>query len=515
VPETTPQILLVDDDAALSHFLTQALERQGWRVRAVDRADRAAELLRSVSADVILLDNRMPGLSGVDFLAELRRLNVRIPVVLMTAYGTADLAIKAMKAGAYDYILKPFDLEELLALVREAIEASRLVRHPVRLPGDSADTAQPPAVPDGAPTLVGTGRAMREVFKLIGQVADSDAPVLIRGETGTGKELVARAVVAHGRRSDRPFVAVNCAAIPEQLLESELFGHERGSFTGADRRRIGRFEQADGGTILLDEIGDMTPSTQAKILRVLQQGEVLRVGGDAPTPVQVRVLAATHRDLEADIAAGRFREDLFYRLNVVTIRLPPLRERGEDIALLAKHFLAATAAELERPVPAVSDAAWEKIRSHRWPGNVRQLANVMRRAVLLARGGQIAAADIDFGPVTPPPTATAAPVAVPASTGLPIAPHAVSLPTVPPAASSAGDATPEPEDAVTAGIRRAVRAALDGGQSNLHPRLSEILERELLAETLRRLGGNQVQTARLLGIARSTLRVRMQAFGLE
>jgi two-component system, NtrC family, response regulator AtoC len=468
-------VLLIDDDAGLAHFLRRALEKQGYAVHPLPRAEGAFDVLSSQPIDLVLLDNRLPGVKGIDFLAELRKRKLPVPVILMTAYGTTDLAIRAVKEGAFDYLVKPFDLEELLRKAAEAIEATRLVHEKVQLPGEEAGPGSEAMV------LLGNGRPMQAVFKLIGHIAESDAPVLIRGETGTGKELVARAIFAHGKRADRPFVAVNCAAIPEQLLESELFGHERGSFTGADRKRVGKFEQASGGTILLDEIGDMSLATQAKILRVLQQGELTRLGSNDTVHVDVRIVAATNRDLEADIAAGRFREDLFYRLNGVTVQLPPLRERGDDLILLARHFAEKAAREVGRPGPELAPETLEKLKAYLWPGNVRQLANVMRRAVLLRRAGPLVPGDIDFGPLSGAPA------------------------TEPPA-------TEAEEESVRAAMRRAIELALDSGQTSLYPRLRELLERDLLSLTLARLAGNQVQAARTLGIARSTLWRWMQDY---
>ncbi len=464
-------VLLIDDDAGFAHFLRRALEKQGFTVHPLTSADGALPVLGSQTFDLVLLDNRLPGVQGIDFLAELHRRKLQVPVILMTAYGTTDLAIRAVQEGAFDYLVKPFDLSELLRIAAEAIEATRLMRERVQLPGETAPTGQEGTL------LLGNSRPMQAVFKLIGHVAASEAPVLIRGETGTGKELVARAVFAHSRRAEKPFVAVNCAAIPEQLLESELFGHEKGSFTGADRKRIGKFEQASGGTILLDEIGDMSLATQAKILRVLEQGELARLGSNDALKIDVRVLAATNRDLEADIAQGRFREDLFYRLNGVTIQLPPLRERGEDVVLLARHFAEQAARETGRQAPDLAAETVEKIKTYAWPGNVRQLANVMRRAVLLKRAGPLSPADVEFGP---------------------------------PAAPSA--AVPPQEEGMEAALERAIELALDSGQTNLYPRLRELLERELLRLALSRFGGNQVQAAKTLGIARSTLWRWMQDY---
>jgi DNA-binding NtrC family response regulator len=324
---------------------------------------------------MVLTDLKLPGLDGLSLISQMHAAKPRLPIIMMTAHGTTETAIEATKLGAYEYLLKPCEPEELLDLIAAAVAHSQRMTEPVELgEGRAARFA-----------LVGNSRAMQDIYKQIGRVAATPVTVLIRGETGTGKELIARAIYQHSDRAEKPFIAVNCAAIPETLLESELFGHERGAFTGAQARRIGRFEQASGGTIFLDEIGDLSPSTQAKLLRVLQERYIQRVGGDELIPVDVRVLAATHHDLEAAIAEKEFREDLFYRVSVVTLRLPPLRERAEDIPGLVRFFMQRYAVDLAVTEPAIQPEAIAWLQTHAWPGNVRELENVVRQAMLLAR----------------------------------------------------------------------------------------------------------------------------------
>src|SRR5207247_4647240 len=334
--------------------------------------------------DVVLTDLRLPGLGGLELVRLLHDVQPRLPIILMTAHGTIETAIEATKLGAYDYLQKPFEMEHLLALLQKAVHASRLMRERVDL-GDA---------PASRTALVGASRAMQEVCKEIGRVAAKPVTVLVRGETGTGKELVARALYQYSDRANAPFVAVNCAAIPETLLESELFGHERGAFTGADMRGIGRFEQANGGTLFLDEIGDLSLSTQAKLLRVLQEKCIQRLGGKETISVNVRVIAATHRDLETAIKEKLFREDLFYRLSVVIIAVPSLRLRPEDIPILVKYFIQRYSVELGIPQASIQAEAVQLLQSQTWPGNVRELENVVRQTWLLARGYVIGAEHI-------------------------------------------------------------------------------------------------------------------------
>ena len=374
------QLLLVDDDPDL--ILAQINRVFGASQHRIDVARTGAEGIRRVAErapDVVLLDLRLPDQSGLEVYQQIRRLDARIPVIFVTMAKAADAAIEAMKQGAFDYLFKPLDLHQLRRVVGEALEVAQRMREPAVI----AETAPDPDV-DGA--IVGSCPAMREVYKAIGRVAAQDVPVLITGESGTGKELVARAIYQHGPRAKAPFLALNCAAIPENLLESELFGHEKGAFTGADRRRIGKFEQCSGGTLFLDEIGDMPLASQAKVLRLLQEQAFERVGGNETIRTDVRLIAATHRDLEAWSAEGKFRPDLYYRLGVFTIHLPPLRERGDDLPMLVHHYVRRFNRELSRDVREVTPEAMERLCSYPWPGNIRELQSVLKQALLRATG---------------------------------------------------------------------------------------------------------------------------------
>ncbi|MSS72514.1 MAG: sigma-54-dependent Fis family transcriptional regulator [Candidatus Latescibacteria bacterium] len=364
----------------MRHSLQRLLEPAGYEVDAVKSGSEALKRVGETAFDVALMDIQMSGVGGLDTLRRLRGADPKLPVVLITAYGTAELAIQAMQVGAYDYVLKPFDVATLKGIVDRAAEVGRLSRTRVTID-------PPPVVDPSEDRIVGINPGMQEVYKRIGQVAATDVPILVRGETGTGKELVARAVYQHSRRANLPFMAINCAAIPEGLLESEMFGHKRGAFTNAFTRRIGKFEQANRGTLFLDEIGDMAVATQAKILRVLQDGTFQRLGGDVEVKVDVRVIAATHRDLEADVQAGRFREDLYYRLNVVSVVLPPLRERKDDLPRLIDYFVGRFCAELKVERVSISSEAMERLIGHDWPGNIRELQNCLKNAILTCRGG--------------------------------------------------------------------------------------------------------------------------------
>src|SRR5437867_8458016 len=370
-------ILLIEDDASLAANLSDVLREDGFKVTVCNRGDEGLRRASNEECEVVLTDLRLPGLGGLDLVRQLHDTQTRLPVVLMTAHGTIETAIEATKLGAYDYLQKPFEMPELIGLLHRATDAGRLMREPVALTAGA---------PSGRTALVGASRAMQDVCKEIGRVAAKPVTVLIRGETGTGKELIARAIYQHSDRSKAPFIAINCAAVPENLLESELFGHERGAFTGAEQRRIGRFEQANKGTLFLDEIGDLQASTQGKLLRILQQQTFQRVGGTEAISVDVRVLAATHRDLEAMIREGKFREDLFHRLNVVCLQLPPLRERREDIPVLVQHFLRKYAGDFGVENPTITSEAVALLQADSWPGNVRELENMIRRLVLGARG---------------------------------------------------------------------------------------------------------------------------------
>src|SRR5712675_496544 len=360
-------LLLIDDDLALiPDQVHVAFPAPGHTVELAGTGAEGVEHVRVRPPDVILLDLRLPDQSGLDVYRQIRAIDGRIPVIFVTMAKTADAAIDAMKLGAYDYLFKPLDPHRLRRVVGEALEVARRMRQPAVV----AETAPDPDV-DGA--IVGSCPAMSEVYKAIGRVAAQDVPVLITGESGTGKELVARAVYQHGHRGKAPFLALNCAAIPESLLESELFGHEKGAFTGADRRRIGKFEQCNGGTLFLDEVGDMAPLTQAKLLRVLQDQTFERLGGNETIRTDVRLIASTHRDLRVRAAEDKFRPDLYYRLGVFTIHLPPLRDRVDDLPLLVQHFLRKFSAELGREVREIAPDALAKLRAYTWPGNIREL----------------------------------------------------------------------------------------------------------------------------------------------
>jgi two-component system nitrogen regulation response regulator GlnG len=468
-----PQLLLIDDDPDLIvEQVRQAFPRPQHRVEVAGTGGAGLDRVRAEPPDVILLDLRLPDQSGLDVYRQLRQIDARIPVVFVTLAKSADTAIEAMKQGAYDYLFKPLDLNQLRRVVGEALEVARRMREPAVL----ADTATDADV-EGA--IIGSCPAMREVYKAIGRVAAQDVPVLITGESGTGKELVARAIYQHGPRSKAPFLALNCAAIPENLLESELFGHEKGSFTGADRRRIGKFEQCHGGTIFLDEIGDMPPALQAKVLRLLQEQAFERVGGTETIRTDVRLIAATHHDLKADAAAGRFRPDLYYRLGVFTIHLPPLRERGEDLPLLVQHYLRRFSRELGRQVQQVAPDVLEVFRAYSWPGNIRELQSVLKQALLRASGATLLRS---------------------------------FLPELP---GQGGDAVPAAPAEANLGLDEFIRQRLVPDAQDLYAEVHGQVDRTLLPCVLAYTGGNQHQAARLLGIARQTLRLKLRELGLH
>jgi two-component system nitrogen regulation response regulator GlnG len=462
-------LLLIDDDPVLiPEQVSQAFPAPAHRVTV---AATGAEGLGQVAADppdVVLLDLRLPDGSGLEVFESVRALDARIPVIFITLLKTADDAIEAMKRGAYDYLFKPLDLGQLKKVVGEALEVARRMREPATVAESAGDA-------EGA--IVGSCPAMREVYKAIGRVAAQDVPVLITGESGTGKELVARAVYQHGKRSKAPFLALNCAAIPENLLESELFGHEKGAFTGADRRRIGKFEQVSGGTLFLDEVGDMPLALQAKMLRVLQEQTFERVGGSETVKTDVRLIAATHRDLKAWSAEGKFRPDLYYRLGVFAIHLPPLRERGDDLDLLVRHCLRRYGRELGREVTDVAADALERLHAYSWPGNVRELQSVLKQALLQASGPLLLASFL------PEPLGAANE----------------------PAGGAAGQGR---------GLEALIRERLGPDARDLYEQTHREVDRLLLPLVLRFTGGNQHQAARLLGIARQTLRLKLRDLGL-
>ena len=379
-------ILIADDDAQLRQSFEKILTAEGHTVKTASSGETAIALVKAAVPDLVIMDVRMPGMSGLEAFRAIHEIEPKLPVIIMTAFGTTETAIEATKMGAFEYVLKPFEIPDILALISQALEAGRCMRSRVELDVAPDTTA--------ADAIIGRSKPMQEVYKAIGRVAPTDATVLIRGESGTGKELVARAIYQHSLRSAKPFLIINCVAIPETLLESELFGYEKGAFTGAINRRVGKFEQAHGGTVFLDEIGDMPFSIQAKILRLLQERSIERLGGREPIPVDVRIIAATNRDLEAALAQGRFREDLYYRLKVVTLWLPPLKERAQDITQLAEYFLARFAKEMVMGNPGTTAEARLLLQNYQWPGNVRELSNAMQKALIFSRGYPIHPEDI-------------------------------------------------------------------------------------------------------------------------
>ncbi len=379
-------ILIIDDDDQLRRSFEKLLTDEGYQVISAASAEAGIGMFKSRCPDLVILDIRLPGMSGLDAFGALHDIEPKVPIIIMTAYGTTETAITATKMGAFDYILKPFDIPQMLSTIEQALNAGRFMRTPVTL------NTLPESTDKEA--IIGSSAAMQDVFKSIGRVAATDATVLVRGASGTGKELVARAIYQHSLRANRPFLVINCVAIPETLLESELFGYEKGAFTGAAHRRIGKIEQANGGTVFLDEIGDMPINLQAKILRLLQEKSIERLGGRQSLSVDVRIIAATNRNLEKMMGTSQFREDLYYRLKVVTIWLPNLNQRTEDVEPLAQYHLARFASELGIGVPQISREALNTLRQLPWPGNVRELANTIQKALIFSRGGPLHSEDI-------------------------------------------------------------------------------------------------------------------------
>ena len=371
-------ILIVDDDPQLRKSFNKLLIEEGYDIESASSGEMGLEMVNKNPPDLVILDMKLPGMNGLETFKAIHDIEPKLPVIIMTAYGTTETAIEATKMGAFDYLLKPFDIPDMLTIIKQALEAGRFMRSPVEMDAAPDKTLRE--------AIIGRSVLMQEVYKAIGRVSSTDVSVLIRGDSGTGKELVARAVYQHSLRLDKPFLIINCVAIPENLLESELFGYEKGAFTGAIRRRVGKIEQAHGGTIFLDEIGDMPMSLQSKILRLLQEKSIERLGGRETIPVDVRIIAATNRDLEAALAAGRFREDLYYRLKVVTIWLPPLCKRPDDISLLAEYFLSRYAAELGIENPGITKKAISALNNYSWPGNVRELGNTIQKILIFNRG---------------------------------------------------------------------------------------------------------------------------------
>jgi len=470
------RIFVVDDEPGVLAAFEMLLVEQGYEAVTLHRAEEAIRRAQAEPVDLVVMDVCLPGMSGLEALARLREARPKLPVIIVTGRGTMQTAVEATKRGAFDYQLKPLEPDEILATIERALESARLMQGHILL--------GPEAPAPAGEAIVGHGPKMQALYKAIGRVAPTDATVLIRGESGTGKELVARAIYQHSLRSDAPLSVVNCVAIPETLLESELFGYVQGAFTGASRRRVGKFEQAHGGTVFLDEIGDVPPAIQAKILRLLQERAFEPLGSNQTVRVDVRVLAATNRDLEAAIADGRFREDLFHRLNVVTIEVPPLRERREDIPELIDYFLARSALELKVELPPISEDARAMLVAHPWPGNVRQLQHAIQRVMIFTRGFPVQASDL--GPILEPRG------------------QADSAPACPGA------------DADRDNLANLVARYLDSYRGDrAYDDLVERVERTLLSEALCRTQGNQTHAARLLGLQRPTLHGKMQKYDLH
>lgn len=451
------KILVADDEENIRILLAEALKDENYEVIEVDNGQSAVDQVKKTDFDCVLLDVRMPVLDGMEAFYKIREIRNNLPVIFLTAYGSSDLAIKAMKKGAYDYLTKPFDIEELKIKVRKAIELKELT--------DNVPTLEKIKNRYISDEIIGNSQKMQEVFKEIGRVAESDATVLIRGESGTGKELVAKAIHHHSMRKEKPFVVVNCAAIPENLLESELFGHEKGAFTDAYTRRIGKFEQANEGTIFLDEIGDMSLNLQAKLLRVLQEKTFTRVGGNETITTSARIIAATNRDLEKLVEKGEFREDLYYRLNVVTIFLPPLRERKEDIPLLVDYFVQKYAEKYKKNVRGVSKEVLDLFMEYSWPGNVRELENAIARGVIVTSAPMILLEDLP---------------------------------------SSLAQKLEKPKE-----------KQVEESEDLPLPKLIEKVEKEAILRALEKAQGNKTKAAQILGISRKSLFNKLRYYNIN
>jgi two-component system nitrogen regulation response regulator GlnG len=474
-----PHVWLVDDDASIRWVLERALRNAGMQSTSFESAELALTALHTRAPDVLMTDVRMSGKSGFDLLRSVNDSHPKLPVIVMTAHADLSSAVSAFGSGAFDYLPKPFDIDQAVELVRRAVQT---VASASAVTGADAGAGEAAAIPN----LLGKAPAMQEVFRAIGRLSRSSVNVLITGESGTGKELVARALHDHSPRARKIFIALNTSAIPSELLESELFGHEKGSFTGADALRRGRFEQADGGTLFLDEIGDMNTALQTRLLRVLAEGEFYRVGGQSPIRVDVRVIAATHQSLEARVQSGQFREDLFHRLNVIRVELPPLRARSEDIPDLLAHYLRVVAQEMRAEVKTLTPAAAAALQSYAWPGNVRELVNLCRRLVVLSPGTEVRAEDLPAGIV---------------------------------AAEATADGTAKDWAAALAewATRQAASYQASQGTRAIKPLLEDALpafERTLIQVALKATAGHKQEAAKLLGWGRNTLTRKLQELGM-
>jgi two-component system nitrogen regulation response regulator GlnG len=469
-----PTVLVIDDDRSVRHLVSYAFGDGDIEVVMAGTASEGLDLLRQHHPDVALLDIMLPEISGLDLFKQIHEIDPKLPVIFVTMLDSSDTTIQAMQLGAFDYLPKPLSVPRVQELVAQALEIRRLMNVPVRLPGAGKPEPQ-------ADLLVGRSHAMQDVYKAIGRVASQNVTVVIRGESGTGKELVARAIYQHSARSDKPFLAVNCAAIPDSLLESELFGHEKGSFTGAVQRRIGKFEQCSEGTLFLDEVGDMSPVVQSKVLRVLQGQDFERVGGSEVIRTHVRIIAATNRDLEKMVTEGKFRADLYYRLSGFTIALPPLRERPDDLLLLLETILTRYSREMNKDVQGVAPDCMDLLLQYPWPGNVRELENVLKQSLLQAAGPVLIS---EFLPA-----------------------HLRAY------ANAQNKATAA--DGSDSNWQSFVEQRLAADSSNLYDEALSMMERYLVTRVLRQTNGNQSQAARILGITRGNLRNKIRALELR
>jgi nitrogen regulation protein NR(I) len=465
-------ILIIDDDDQLRKSFTKLLNEEGYSIQSAASGEAGLRIVREKLPDLVILDVRLPGMSGLDTFKAIHAIDQRVPAIIMTAFGTTETAIQATQMGAFDYVLKPFDIPEMLNNIKHALEAGRFMRSTVAVDGKPGESTQD--------AIIGRSPAMQKVYKAIGRVSATDATVLIRGESGTGKELAARAIFQHSLRSQRPFLVINCVAIPDTLLESELFGYEKGAFTGATHRRVGKIEQASGGTIFLDEIGDMPFNLQAKMLRLLQEKSIERLGGRETIPVDVRIIAATNRDLESLITQGQFREDLYYRLKVITIWLPPLSQRTEDIPLLTEYFMSRFSQELGTDNPGLDKDAMGALQQRNWPGNVRELANTLQKALIFNRGTPIAMSDIA---------------------------QAAGMDSEIPQ-TNAGSA----EEAIRQWARRQIMSQTE---DNVFEACMDHFASLMITEALNVTDGNRSRAAKLLGLSRPTLHSKIEKYNLK